>query len=1084
LRFSRQFIAFIFLLFCPFASAQFYNGSQIEFGKNRIQHTQYDWSYYRYQRFDTYFYVGGKDLANYTAQIADQFLTKLEERFDFTLENRISFLIFNRLSDLKQSNVGLESGGKFNLGGVTNLVGNKVMLNFESSLAVFEQDIRKGIARVMLEEMLYGADLRDKIRTNMLLNIPTWFTEGLIAYVGSNWNTEIDNYIRDGIVDGRYLKFNRIKPEEAAYAGHAIWNYITSVYGEKVIPAIIEMLRITRNTDNAFSMILGIDVNELMQEWLNFYDKRYYYQDTLHQAPQGAEIFKKNKLPRTFLQPSINAAGEKIAFVMNENGKAKIFVYNTLTGKRKRIFKTGLKLQNITDFSYPLLKWHPSEDILAMIDEYKGRIRLHFFNTKDRTHEQKFINNLTKVIDFTYSPDGKKLVFSAMLGGQTDIYVFNNIANTLEQITNDIYDDRYPTFIKSGNAILFSSNRDLDSLKPIKKSKNLDLGSGYDLFIYDYQNKGEVLFRATNTYGVDEMMPQEVGNLKFQYLSDQNGIFNRYVGFIDSSITSIDTVEHYRYFINAIALTNYSRNIMAYATDSAGKTIVETSFSKGNYHIRKFELKDDAVVFQKLPETVYNLQFRTLKKDKIDEKKSAEKLPKQNKVKKIVVFGEDKQNEQKERIDINNYRFEGESESNRSIDTSQQQVIRAQKVEEQEGFKIGKQRIYETAYYSDYLVTQLDRGYLNFGYQPFTGSAGYINPSLNGMFRVGIADLFEDRKIIGAIRLAGLLTGNEYLVGYQNYKKRLDKSIMFHRQGLQGQGLGTRRMMVHHVFYQMSYPFNEVMRVEGTTTYRNERFVFISSDLSNLQRASEFNHWGIVKGAFVFDNSFEIGLNMLTGIRFKTFVEFYKQIDAQKTNVTIVGLDFRHYLPLHRNIIFASRFAASTSFGPKKLMYYLGGVDNWFNPRFDNATQIDFNQNYIFQTIATNMRGFFQNARNGNSFAVLNNELRIPIFQYLFKKPLKSDFLKSFQLVGFNDVGTAFTGSSPYSKDNTFNQQIITSGPITIILENQREPIIYSYGVGLRARVLGYFVRADYARGVEDGIRMPAIYHLSFSLDF
>jgi hypothetical protein len=352
------------------------------------------------------------------------------------------------------------------------------------------------------------------------------------------------------------------------------------------------------------------------------------------------------------------------------------------------------------------------------------------------------------------------------------------------------------------------------------------------------------------------------------------------------------------------------------------------------------------------------------------------------------------------------------------------------------------------------------------------------------MFRVGIADLFEDRKIFGAVRLAGILTGNEYLLGYQNFKKRLDKSIMFHRQGLQGQGLGTQRIMVHHLIYNLSYPFNEVMRVEGTVTYRNERNVFIATDLQNLQRQSFTNHWGVVKGEFIYDNSFELGLNLFSGIRFKAFAEFYKQVNAQKTNVTILGVDFRHYLPLHKNIILASRFAGSTSFGPRKLMYYLGGVDNWLNPRFDNATNIDFDQNYIFQTIATNMRGFFQNARNGNSFSVINNEVRIPLFQYLIKKPLRSDFLKNFQIVTFNDIGVAFTGSSPYSKDNTFNQQIITSGPITVILENQREPIIYSYGLGVRARILGYFVRVDYARGVEDGIRLPAIYHLSFSLDF
>jgi WD40 repeat protein len=1059
----------------------------MEFGKNRIQHQQFDWSFYRYPRYDTYFYVGGKDLANFTARVAHQFVGKLEERFDYQLENRIAFLVFNRLSDLKQSNIGLESGGKFNLGGVTKLVGNKVLLHYENSLEAFEMDIRKGIARVMIDEMLFGADFRDKIRSSMFLNIPPWFVEGLVEYIGSNWNTDIDNHLRDAIVEGRFLKFNRVKPEEMAQAGHAIWHYIASVYGEKVIPSIIDILRITRSLDNAFSMILGIDVNELTQEWLNYYDKRYYYQDTLYQKADGRSVIKKNRLPLRFSQPRLSTDGTQLAFVRNDKGKAVVFIYDVKSRKRKRIFKTGFKLQNITDYSFPLLEWHPQGEILSMIDEHKGRIRLHFFNTSNGDYDVKFINNLTKVVDYSYAPDGKKLVFSAMHGGQSDIYVFNNIANTLERITNDIFDDRHPVFFDNGSKILFSSNRDSDSLKPVIPIKSPDFNRGLDLFMYDYERESKLLFRVTNSYGVNEKMALDAGNKHFHYLSDANGIYNIYNAYVDSAIAYIDTIEHYRYFVRSKALSNLGRNILEYSFSKDAAQLAEVSFDHGRFHIcfhEQFQAKELPAL---LPPTHFSkenrLSTKPLMKDK--EKSSGTQPSSGNKVRRIVVFGEDKQKEERERIDINNYRFEGEPAPAKDTSGAVPNALNLTKPGRMDDdFRIGKQRIYETAYYSDYLVTQFDRSFINFGYQPFTGTVGYLNPTLNGMFRVGIADLLEDRKIIGAVRLAGILSGNEYLFGYQNFKKRLDKSIFFHRQGFQGQGLGTRRLMVHHLVYQMAYPINEVLRLGGSSLYRNERLVFISSDLQNLQRANTNNHWAIAHAELVFDNAFDIGLNLRTGTRFKLFAEFYKQVDERNTHVSILGFDFRRYEALHRNIIYAGRVAGSTSFGPRKLMYYMGGVDNWFNPRFDNNTAIDLEQNYIFQTIATNMRGFIQNARNGNSFAVINNEVRIPLFQYLIKRPIRSDFLKNFQIVPFNDIGTAFTGSSPYSRDNTFNQQTISSGPITIILENQREPIIWSYGLGLRARVLGYFVRLDYARGVEDGLVQPAVWHFSLSMDF
>lgn len=204
----------------------------------------------------------------------------------------------------------------------------------------------------------------------------------------------------------------------------------------------------------------------------------------------------------------------------------------------------------------------------------------------------------------------------------------------------------------------------------------------------------------------------------------------------------------------------------------------------------------------------------------------------------------------------------------------------------------------------------------------------------------------------------------------------------------------------------------------------------------------------------------------------------------KNTDMKVVGIDFRHYEPLHRNIIAAVRLAGSSSFGHFKLLNYLGGMDNWIGQRVDNATVISTEQPYVYQAMATPVRGFFLNARNGSNFGVINAEIRWPIFQYFIKKPIRSDFLKNFQLVGFTDVGSAWNGLSPYSPENEFNTQVIENNPITVIIDNNREPIVYSYGYGIRSRLLGYFMKLDMARGVDDGITLPRVVHFSLGKDF
>ena len=93
------------------------------------------------------------------------------------------------------------------------------------------------------------------------------------------------------------------------------------------------------------------------------------------------------------------------------------------------------------------------------------------------------------------------------------------------------------------------------------------------------------------------------------------------------------------------------------------------------------------------------------------------------------------------------------------------------------------------------------------------------------------------------------------------------------------------------------------------------------------------------------------------------------------------------------------------------------------------------------------MRGFTQNIRNGNSFAVLNSELRFPIFRYFSSKPMRSDFLYNLQIIGFGDFGTAWTGTSPWDKDNSLFTKTLYGNPFTVTLEKEIDPLVGGFGL-------------------------------------
>jgi hypothetical protein len=350
---------------------------------------------------------------------------------------------------------------------------------------------------------------------------------------------------------------------------------------------------------------------------------------------------------------------------------------------------------------------------------------------------------------------------------------------------------------------------------------------------------------------------------------------------------------------------------------------------------------------------------------------------------------------------------------------------------------------------------------------------------------MGLTDLMEDHRIIGGVRLNLSLINNEYLFSYANLKKRLDKEFVFHRNTLEGSnGYVIQRVHTHELFYSLKWPFNEALSLKGTAMYRNEMFVTMATDQIALETPTVYDNWAGLKGELVFDNTRSPGTNLYYGTRYKLFAEYHQLINGDQQNLIVLGFDYRNYQKIHRTFIWANRIAGSTSLGSDKLIYYMGGVDNWLFPAFNTNTPIDYSQHYAYQTLATNMRGFNQNIRNGNSFLVINSELRMPVFQYFSRTPISSTFLRTFQLVGFGDIGTAWTGSSPYSKENALYTNYVDSGPMHISVEVQKEPIVGGFGLGVRSTVFGYFIRGDISWGVDDYKVTRPVYYLSLSLDF
>jgi hypothetical protein len=362
--------------------------------------------------------------------------------------------------------------------------------------------------------------------------------------------------------------------------------------------------------------------------------------------------------------------------------------------------------------------------------------------------------------------------------------------------------------------------------------------------------------------------------------------------------------------------------------------------------------------------------------------------------------------------------------------------------------------------------------------------------------------LMENHRFTGGIRIPVTLSGLTYFLQYENFTRRVDWSVLFMRTeqtysipvtfvDASGLPLFSRdfigKSVTNLLQGSVAYPMDRIRSIRLHMGLRQDVLNFKAQDtlsLAFLPRDQQY--WALSRAEYVFDNSITPVLNIRQGFRYKFFAEYMYRLSNGNGGFYNFGTDFRYYHKVYKNLTLATRIAAAHSAGNRKILYYLGGVDNWISPKFNNFTPPSSDGNYAFQTVVTNMRGYQQNARNGSTYAVFNGELRFPVIATFIKRPIQSAMLRHLQFVPFIDAGSAWNGLLPNAENMSGNYQFGPDPQAPNVSVQLRVPgsggLAVGYGAGLRTMLFGYFLRVDAAWNIEG--RVKPIWYFSIGTDF
>ena len=522
-KFIFSFIVFVLAALSVVAQQERNDG----FGQNRVQHRSFDWYNYSTDKFDIYYYEGGKDYAKLALDYLNKEYNRVTDVIGYAPFNKTIIFLYNSYTDLQQSNIGVE-GDQFTIAGQTNFVKLQLEVPYPGSAQKFKEEITYKLTKILLDDMMFGGSLAERFQSAYLLSLANWFIEGAARYVTYGWDVEMDDYIRDFLARKNLKKLARLDDNDAGFIGQSVWNYIAVKYGTGNISNILNLTRYTRKEENSIASTLGLRFQTFVYEWQNYYLLAGQNMEK-YSAPNKDNMIVSRKNPDyKFSQVRVNSDGRKLAYAVNYEGAYKVFVQDVETGKKSIVLKGGNKvLTQESNYNIPLIDWL-NEQTIGFIYDKSGMFFIGSYDLETKERFEKPLPKFDQVHDFSFNYNGKLAILSANTDNKNDLFLVSMRRSAIKRLTNDLFDDIHPRFVPGTDAIVFSSNRNTRFLDEAKDVTTLaELGDNLDLYIYDLDTTQNELKHLTKTIGRDYYpVPQNSETIFF--LSDQKGNSNLY----------------------------------------------------------------------------------------------------------------------------------------------------------------------------------------------------------------------------------------------------------------------------------------------------------------------------------------------------------------------------------------------------------------------------------------------------------------------------------------------------------------------------------------------------------------------------
>jgi len=1054
--FTQKIQHLIWMVILPVLAITFIPGTHIfaqQFGQNKVQYDQFNWSFIRSDHFDVYFYKGGKDLASFTAETAEKALQQISQELSWKLTKRVSIIVYESHNDFQQTNVTRSSLPE-GIGGFTELFKNRMVLPFEGDYEKFRHVIHHELTHAVMNDFLYGGSIQSIVSGRVTVQLPLWMSEGYAEFSSLYWDTKTDMTIRDLAINGQIPELYQLNGYMAYRGGQAVMKYISDTYGKPKIGEMFNQIKSRRSVEAGMKEALGGDMKEVSKRWRKWVRKQYWPdingRDEI--ADEAIQLTDHDKLKNYYnIAPAISPDGSKIAILSDRDGYADIFFISSVDGEEIRKVVSGGRTPDLEELQWLQagITWAPDSKRIAFTSKAGASDALNIIDL-DTGDRHTYKTSLEGMFMANWSPQGDKIALVGLKGSNSNIYVFDVKTHKLSHITDDMFSDSSPVWSPDGTRIAFVSDRGnhVDGQSITMADYNF---TNNDIYIYSVATQR--ITRVTDSPS-DENYPawSSSGN-KLAYASDRSGVYNIYIRDLSSSDTS------------GYAITNVLTGIQQLSWSTDDSKLVFSGYKDGGWDVYVLTNPLDVP-----PDSIHPPLTNWRKEENAGDFPKIYSIPGTQITEVPAIDSVQKQtaSENARRTQGGEYSrfifapgYDWRSSANDSLENLPpfEDTLKSKNAE---GEYVAHK--YKTRFTLDLVNSQAAYNTF-FGFQ---GSTVFMFSDILGNHQVSLAtDLFVD------------LQNSSYYLNYMYLKHRTDYgvSVFNFPNFFRVYPYGLIRYRNYGGIFMASYPFSKFTRVDFNTLYYNVEMRTLEIPENDPLYRKDLIETIIPSVSFVYDNTIWGYTGPHDGTRLNVSYTQSPKYTKNSLSFQTGEIDFRRYWMINREYSMALRFAGGASNGPNAQRFFVGGESNWINQKFrTNLDEFVTNpENIYFSKFVTPVRGSRYYERAGTRYAVLNAEFRFPFIQYFITRFPLPLFFQNIRGAMFWDTGAAWNGWTPNVFTNRNGRKYF-------------KDVISGYGYGVRIG-MGYFLlKIDVAWSIPNlhifSDASKPKYYFSLGLDF